>query len=854
MSLTPNELLFDLSGGANNSTPLLSIGGAASTHKVSSNSSNNLFDDISNAQAMQGYTDYRCIYLENTSDSEILSNAKVFISAIAGTGASIGIGCQFQTEVQTVLVNGIAYGGNFTFTYNGWLANAGGVVYTFGDVTLWAQSFQRALNAIPELGDVIVTGVRDSITTLVTFRITFSGSAGNRAHPLIQIVNNSLFPNTPPIVVSRVQQGGPINAVVNSLENKFVAPSIVTFVSSNVNNPLVIGDLRPGESFALWIKRFVPPGTLSLPGDGFSLTFSGDGANPVFLAQAAAFPSLQIDNGGVVPDVGADANPALIIPGVGTGNYITGNPNPSPGASFPINGMGWTNIPLAAGKNVYVSSSTGVDGTGHGLTSLAPAKTLAFGMNLISDEAGDRLLLRSGDTWQNTVTQADYLQLTKSGLNENNPLVITSYGAGDRPILRCGYGSALGSGGDPVSTPTIHDIMIVGLNFVAPFRDPNIGDFNPDSPLSGENAISINRPHRNVVIEDCSFSLWKRGGLIAWGENVSIRRCQFLDMWGINTYEGQGLYVQNSDEVLIEDNIFDKCGWNSDVPSINPVQSDYRHAIYCHQSCGPHLIVRTNYTSRNSGSGIQVRCGGQVYNNLMYDNRRHILIGGYNASVQGNIMIGGHDASLSFPLPIGVTSDYLAPGPVGISVIAESATISGNIFLGEALVDGQLAGQPAIDVTTNNSYTPILHARTYAMQNNITWDWPGMGLRADFAPSSLIFQHNALNGLTGFVIYYNALEGVLMLGNNHYQSSMTDRPFWLYDSRYTFANWQETTGDDTSVLAPATGYPSPTYYQGIDFETFSDNARTLNKNNWVTAYTPIYMLNQIRGSFGLGTV
>src|SRR4051812_19526991 len=82
---------------------------------------------------------------------------------------------------------------------------------------------------------------------------------------------------------------------------------------------------------------------------------------------------------------------------------------------------GWTDLPLRAGaKNVYVSSSTGSD-LNDGLTPLsakrtlsgtaAPTPTNAFnripgGFALITNGAGDQLLLQRGDTFsENTPLQ-----------------------------------------------------------------------------------------------------------------------------------------------------------------------------------------------------------------------------------------------------------------------------------------------------------------------------------------------------------------------------------------------------------------------------------------------------------------
>ena len=54
-----------LSGGATNSDPSLSIGGAKSSVQVSASKLNNLFDDVSGDEAAAGRIDYRMVYVQN---------------------------------------------------------------------------------------------------------------------------------------------------------------------------------------------------------------------------------------------------------------------------------------------------------------------------------------------------------------------------------------------------------------------------------------------------------------------------------------------------------------------------------------------------------------------------------------------------------------------------------------------------------------------------------------------------------------------------------------------------------------------------------------------------------------------
>ena len=62
-------LAFHLSGGASNSDPNASLGGTHSSVALSGTAMNNLFDDVSAAEATAGDTEYRAIDITNTGDA-----------------------------------------------------------------------------------------------------------------------------------------------------------------------------------------------------------------------------------------------------------------------------------------------------------------------------------------------------------------------------------------------------------------------------------------------------------------------------------------------------------------------------------------------------------------------------------------------------------------------------------------------------------------------------------------------------------------------------------------------------------------------------------------------------------------
>jgi hypothetical protein len=93
-------------------------------------------------------------------------------------------------------------------------------------------------------------------------------------------------------------------------------------------------------------------------------------------------------------------------------------------------GNGWTIVtPEADTQIIYVSASAG-NNNNNGLSPATPVKTIAKGQSLIRSGHPDQLLLKRGDTFQEYFTGWN-----KSGVNANQPILISNYGDGARPII-----------------------------------------------------------------------------------------------------------------------------------------------------------------------------------------------------------------------------------------------------------------------------------------------------------------------------------------------------------------------------------------------------------------------------------
>jgi len=103
--ITSSDLKIYLSGGSGNTTPSASLGGAISTTEVVDNALQNLFPNVTSAQALAGITQYLCIYIKNTHATLTWTAPYTWISSnTPSTDSTINISVATETgsPVQTI--------------------------------------------------------------------------------------------------------------------------------------------------------------------------------------------------------------------------------------------------------------------------------------------------------------------------------------------------------------------------------------------------------------------------------------------------------------------------------------------------------------------------------------------------------------------------------------------------------------------------------------------------------------------------------------------------------------------------------------------------------------------------------
>ena len=279
MPLTTNEIRFFMSGGITNNNPNSSLGGEISAFFVVNN---RLFSDVTPQQAINGKTDYRCLYIENISDDpvDILYSTIVFADQQVEGGGDIKLGIELADERQDfVITNGTnVTSGYFIARYYNLITDDWHQfqVDWAADLNEWSDNFQIALRAISGLEDVTV--IPSVSGTTVTFRIDFLGSASKRYHETMEFISSTVgFTSVSASVTSvKIASGSPLMRIADEIDAETTAPNGLQFITTSLDLPVSISDLKPGEFFPVWIQRVVPAGSEAVEGDGFVLRLRGE--------------------------------------------------------------------------------------------------------------------------------------------------------------------------------------------------------------------------------------------------------------------------------------------------------------------------------------------------------------------------------------------------------------------------------------------------------------------------------------------------------------------------------------------------------------------------------------------------
>lgn len=508
-------------------------------------------------------------------------------------------------------------------------------------------------------------------------------------------------------------------------------------------------------------------------------------------------------------------------------------------------GFDWTRFnPSPDTRTVYVSSSQGND-SNDGLSPSRPVRTIERAKQIVRHGYPDWVLLKRGDTF-NTGLGA----WRKGGRSAAEPLIISTYGDGARPLLKP-TGAAIsvtGSGGTPSS---LDNIAIIGLNFYAESRDPNSPRF---AGAGGDSGFYWVWRGRNILVEDCVFSFFKNGvmltGVDAGVQNFRLRGCVITDSYNTSGHS-QGIYATNVHGLLVEGCVFDHNGWNTQVSGGQP--TIYNHNLYIDDVSNwgetTDVTVRGNIIANAASHGCQLRPGGEISGNVFVSNSLGMFVGLAPSAIRNNVLLEPKDISSSLRRGYGI--DVLQ---------CEDAIVENNIV---AHKPSNVGTGSAIRITTSNDMTVPSYDVT--VRNNIVFNWNGPLLETttDRFDRAVITNNDFQTwNYSSYCVQLSSLveaPRILDLSNNRYYSaSSTGNWFRVSDSRnYDYNGWRQATGESGSV-ATRVQYADPhrtigTYHASLGRNAttaaFLANARQQSRLHWRPEYTANRVINYIRAGF-----
>jgi hypothetical protein len=381
---------------------------------------------------------------------------------------------------------------------------------------------------------------------------------------------------------------------------------------------------------------------------------------------------------------GSGFAPLVIALALGLG---LGSPAHSQSAPL-LDSNGWTVVtPSSDTVRIYVSNSTGND-VNNGRSSTTPVKTIQRGLSLLRSGYPDWLLLNKGDTWTNET----FNFLCVSGRSAAEPILLSSYGVGARPLLKTNADFAIGSFGGGCSGGKGDFIALIGIEFYAYTRDPSSPAFV--LPTTDQLGTRFLNPITWMLIEDCKFSFYAYNidfDASSTGPSslLSLRRNVIVDAYSNVSTKSQGVYIDGIANRLYEENLLDHNGWNASVP--NAAATVYSRNLYDQFTNKPGIlpngpaIFRGNISTRSAAEGAQIRPGGTVTNNLFVRNPVGFAVGASlsagaptisNATVSNNVVLEANDISAAAPRGMGLSIDNMTNSTVRDNIIAHSA--SGN--------------------------------------------------------------------------------------------------------------------------------------------------------------------------------
>ncbi len=373
---------------------------------------------------------------------------------------------------------------------------------------------------------------------------------------------------------------------------------------------------------------------------------------------------------------------------------------------------GFTKFTKSSDTRVIYVAANGND-SNDGLSTAKPMRTASAAYKKLRDGYPDWLLFKSGDTFSGNLGT-----ISKSGRSSKEPMLISTYGEGKRPIFL----SPNGTWAEKFFQTKGDHVAFVGLHIIATNRDFTRSGFNSknmSSDVWNASAITFLGDADDLLIEDCIMQYFKFAIVVqsspndGYATNIKIRRNAVLNSYGhwnkSVAGHSSGMYGAYIDGLLIEENVWHHNGWSTKVSGAG--KTKFNHNMYIQDNCTGNSVVKDNIISYGSAHGLQLRSGGDIINNLFVGNPLAFFTGRYESDVLRNVVLKSQDMG----------DEDRGHGFEILPCI--NARVENNIV---SQKQGSASFAYAIAFNHNDAYSKFLNGRPFkaSLKDNKVYKWP----------------------------------------------------------------------------------------------------------------------------------
>jgi len=392
------------------------------------------------------------------------------------------------------------------------------------------------------------------------------------------------------------------------------------------------------------------------------------------------------------------------------------------------------NTKKRAGQFYYIDRTKG-DNKAIGKTINEAWKDFSI-LEKISFEAGDKILLKRGEVWNQTL-------FPPKGGNEKEPIVFDAYGSGLRPVIDLQN----------------RDLVAIRINF----SHVSINNIRVQNSKSTAIAISVDGGLKNIKLNRLEiFNAGKNGIAVSkGGTKLEITNCH------IENAVNNGINLSGSPENKLSNVIVRDCHiktvLHNDGITIHPDDEG--------NSAGSNFLLKNNISEMCHEQGFDIATGTHILllNNISKNNRQGGIVVGHSAQ---NITIKGHQST---------------DEPTAKTAAAINLAGVGNIRLLKSIIQGD--GHHLLSIRTNN---------VAIFNNNFIWDGGGPPIDISGKIENIHFLNNIVHSKQNRMSRIRFLEASrppnyqsFHFDYNLYYVSNSDVIFYNNNKNYNFKSYQE---------------------------------------------------------------